>query len=115
LIHVSIKNMRTYELFIRALSNETRLSVLKLLRAGPKSVKSISEELEFEQSRISHNLKCLLNCGFVRVEKRGKMRVYKLNEETIVPLFDIIDRHVRMFGEKLEKCSTLDDVKSIET
>jgi len=114
-MQVSKKNMRMYELFLRALSNETRLSVLRLLRTGPKSVNAIGEELGFEQSRVSHNLKCLLNCGFVQVEQRGKMRVYRLNEETIASLFDTIDRHVRMFGERLETCSTLADVKAIET
>jgi len=30
--------------------------------------------------------------------------MYRLNEETVVPLFDTMGKHVRMFDEKLETC-----------
>ena len=83
------------------------------LRTGPKCVSDISEDLGFEQSRVSHNLKCLCNCGFVEVKRKGKKRIYWINKETIVPLFETIDKHIAKYGQRLVTCETLADVKAI--
>lgn len=110
---MSIKDFNLHKLFLKALSNETRLLVLETLRTGPKCVSEISEELGFEQSRVSHNLKCLCNCGFVQVERKGKNRIYEINKKTIVPLFETIDKHVVNYGQRLVTCETLADVKAL--
>ena len=112
MMEMSIKNFNLHKLFLKALSNETRLVVLESLRTRPKSVSAITEELGFEQSRISHSLKCLRNCGFVEVERKGKKRIYSLNKKTIIPLFDTIDKHVATYGQRLVTCETLADVKA---
>ena len=52
---------------------------------------------------VSHNLKRLLHCGFVFVEKQGKHRYYTLNNKTIKPLMSLIDEHIPEYCEKLEK------------
>jgi ArsR family transcriptional regulator len=110
---MSTKDFNLHKLFLRALSNETRLLVLETLRTEAKCVSEISEDLGFEQSRVSHSLKCLCNCGFVEVERQGKKRIYRINKETIVPLFETIDRHVAKYGQGLVTCETLADVKAL--
>jgi DNA-binding transcriptional ArsR family regulator len=75
-------------------------------------VSGISEDLGFEESRVSHGLKCLCNCGFVEVERRGKRRIYSLNKKTIIPLFATIDKHIARYGQRLATCETLADVKA---
>lgn len=110
---MSTEDFNLHKLFLKALSNETRLLVLETLRAGPKCVREISEDLGFEQSRVSHSLKCLCNCGFVEVERKGKKRFYRINKETIVPLFETIDKHVAKYGKRLVTCETLADVKAL--
>src|SRR5258708_12457960 len=62
---------RLYREFFRALANPTRFAVVQLLRTEPHNVGQIGEKLGLEQSRVSHNLACLLNCGFVEWEWRG--------------------------------------------
>jgi predicted transcriptional regulator len=66
---------RLYREFFRALSNQTRFSIVQLLREKPHYVNEMVEKLGIEQSRISHNLACLLNCGFVEWEWNGKNKV----------------------------------------
>jgi len=112
MMEMSIKNFNLHKLFLKALSNETRLLVLESLRTRTKCVSEISEDLSFEQSRISHSLKCLCNCGFVEVERKGKKRIYSLNKKTIIPLFNTIDKHVATYGQRLITCETLADVKA---
>ena len=100
----------SYTLFFKALSNDTRLRIIDLLRKGPRNATEIGEVLDIEQSMISHNLACLINCGFVIVKRYGKNKVCSLNEETVVPLLQIIDRHVEQYGKSLEGCTVLKDV-----
>ena len=66
---------RLYREFFRALSNQTRFSIVQLVRERPHYVNEMVEKLGIEQSRISHNLACLLNCGFVEWEWNGKNKV----------------------------------------
>jgi len=96
-----------YKLFFDALANEARLRIVLSLRGGPKCVKELCGDTRLEQSRISHNLRCLSNCGFVNNKRQGKTRVYSLNETTIVPLLKLIDRHIAKYQEHLIKCGVL--------
>jgi len=90
--------------FFKAFSNNTRMEIIKLLRRGPLTVSELSTALSFEQSRVSHNLKCLENCGFVSVEQSGKWRKYGLDKETIIPIINLFDKHMEKYKERLEQC-----------
>ena len=88
----------SFEHFFTVLSNKQRLRVLQLLAAGgPMSVSTLSKALEVEQSGVSHSLKQLLICHFMTVTQNGKERIYAINEDTVRPLFEQIDRHVRKY------------------
>jgi len=67
------------------------------LKGGSKSVMELVESLGEEQSKISHALKSLSNCSIVQCKQEGKRRIYSLNEETILPMLDIIDKHESKF------------------
>lgn len=96
-------------LFVKALSNPTRLEIIKLLEKGSRNVSEICSHLGFEQSRVSHNLRCLIDCGFVEAEQNGKSRVYSLNKDTIVPLLKIINQHIEKYQRHLIDCKILDE------
>ncbi len=98
----------SYKMFFRAFSNETRFGIIRLLKeSGPKSVNVICRELGFEQSRVSHNLKSLVACGFVYCEWKGKNKIYALDEKHIVPILRNIDRHIEKYDKRLENCGIL--------
>ena len=100
-----------YTLFFKALSNDTRLRIIGLLRKGPRNVTEIGQALDIEQSMVSHNLTCLTNCGFVLASQNGKNKVCALNEETVLPLLQLMDRHIERYGRNLEGCKVLKDVR----
>ena len=79
--------------FFTVLGNPTRLATLETLLEGPKNVTQIAETLGQEQSMISHNLRPLVECRFVYVERRGKERVYSVNHGTVDPLFKVVEDH----------------------
>ncbi|MFQ6083865.1 MAG: ArsR/SmtB family transcription factor [Candidatus Aminicenantia bacterium] len=97
----------SYKLFFKAISNKTRFEIIKLLRKGPKCVSDICQELGFEQSRVSHNLKCLENCGFVNSRYEGKNKIYSLDKETILPILTAINKHLEKYSERLKICGIL--------
>ena len=97
---------RLYREFFRALANPTRFAVVQLLRAEPHNVGQIGEKLGLEQSRVSHNLACLLNCGFVEWEWRGKNKVYRLNPD-LGPILTGIEKHLHRYAPALDTCGVL--------
>lgn len=94
-------NKISYKDFLQGLSNEHRLSIVNFLSLQKESsVNEISLALKMEQSAVSHNLNKLLDCQFVRVKKNGKQRIYSINSDTIKPLLELIDRHLKKYCYK---------------
>lgn len=85
---------KAYKLFFGTLTSHDRLLIINTLRRRPMNVGEIAKKTKMEQTRLSHNLKRLRNCGFVAVKQNGKYRAYSLNKETIAPLMKIIDKHM---------------------
>ena len=98
-----------HRLFFKAFSNQTRLEIIQLLRKKPLTVTEICEKIGFEQSRVSHNLRCLEHCGFVKVTPNGNFRKYALDEETIVPMVDLFEKHIQKYKKRLENCGVIKD------
>jgi ArsR family transcriptional regulator, cadmium/lead-responsive transcriptional repressor len=85
---------RAYKLFFGTLVSEPRLKIINLLRKGKKNVSEIMEKMGMDQTSVSHNLARLKKCGFVTMEIDKKFRYYKINEKTILPLMEIIEKHM---------------------
>ena len=81
--------------FFELLSTPLRIKIIEALKnKGELNVTELCKELNEEQSKVSHNLKKLLQCNIVRVRKVGYYRYYQLNKETILPLLRLVDKHV---------------------
>ena len=87
----------SYNTFFEIIGNKTRLRIIEALICKKMNVTEICEQLQEEQSKISHNLKKLAECHFLDVEKKGKQRIYSLNKETILPLMQLVGKHVTRY------------------
>ncbi len=102
-------SVKPHSLFFQALANQTRMRVLQLLSdRGGMNVSEICSELDLEQTHVSHNLKCLTFCGLVTSARRGKSRIYSINEETVLPLLKIVDNHLQNYASNLFTCDVLE-------
>jgi DNA-binding transcriptional ArsR family regulator len=90
--------------FFTNLSNPTRLATLEMLMEKPMSVNELAEALGQEQSMVSHNLKPLLQCNFVFIQKQGKKSVYSVNQETVGTLFKAVEVHAEKYCPTGGKC-----------
>src|SRR4051812_43443452 len=71
------KSARAVDLF-HALSDETRLEIIELLRKGERCVCELTDSLDAAQSRLSFHLRVLRDAGIVRDRKDGRWVHYEL-------------------------------------
>lgn len=65
----------------RALGDESRLRILKLLAEGDRYMTEISNELELRKPTVSHHLAALRSAGLVTVTAQGNMTYYSLRRD----------------------------------
>ncbi|SDY32093.1 ArsR/SmtB family transcription factor [Tindallia californiensis] len=75
----------------KALGDDTRLKILRMLSDGKKCACDIQENFQLKQPTISHHMKILQQTGLVLVEKRGRWMFYGLNNERLQELQQFID------------------------
>ncbi len=90
--------------FFTNLANPTRLAALEQLLQKPMSVNELAANLGQEQSMVSHNLKPLLECNLIAIKRQGKKHIYTVNEESIRPIFSIIENHAQKYCPTGGKC-----------
>jgi ArsR family transcriptional regulator len=67
-------------LIFKALSDETRLRIIKLLEQGELCVCDITAALDMVQPKVSFHLSALKEGGIIKDRKQGKWIHYSLNE-----------------------------------
>lgn len=67
----------------KALSDETRLRVVKLLENGELCVCHLVAAVDMSQSKVSFHLKVLKEAGLVKDRREGKWMYYRLNESDL--------------------------------
>ena len=71
---------RTAQVF-KALCDENRIRILKLLCGGEKCACKLLEELNISQSTLSHHMKILCDSGIVTGRKEGTWMHYSISSE----------------------------------
>jgi ArsR family transcriptional regulator len=67
----------------KALSDETRLRIIKLLEQGELCVCDITAALDVVQPKVSFHLSTLKEAGLIKDRKQGKWIHYSLNEKEL--------------------------------
>lgn len=76
---------------LKCVANETRYKILKLLEEKERSVNEIIEELDEEQSLISHHLKGIRECGLIKKRRDGRKIIYSLAGPDISNFIDKVE------------------------
>ncbi len=70
------------ELF-NALNDDTRRSILDLLRDGDLSAGAIADQFHLSKPTVSHHLDLLKRAGLVTSEKQGQFVIYTLSTSVL--------------------------------
>lgn len=83
------RTTRSAELF-HALSDETRLEIVEMLRNGERCVCDLTDALDAAQSRLSFHLKVLKDAGIVGDRKDGRWVHYELDRDAFEEIEQLI-------------------------
>ena len=72
------RNIQDIEGCMKALSDRTRLRIVKLLQAGPLCGCQLAAVLDFSAATVSNHLSVLTEAGFLKSEKRGRWVYFSL-------------------------------------
>jgi DNA-binding transcriptional ArsR family regulator len=103
--------MRNLVKIFKALSDETRIRLLKLLQQRELCVCELMQALNMTQSRVSRNLGILKDAGLVQDRREGLWAHYSLNEDSFnvyaEPLLELLKEWAN------EDEAVIDDLKSL--
>jgi ArsR family transcriptional regulator len=88
--------MKELTTVFKALSDETRLRIIKLLEQGELCVCDITAALDMVQPKISFHLSALKEAGLIKDRKQGKWIHYSLDEKDLFRRMLILSACERM-------------------
>ncbi len=89
--------------FYKALGDETRLKIMRMLSEQEMCVCEIIDRLNITQPAVSHHLKILRQAGFVKDSRDGKWIYYSLNEDVFAEVFKGEDENIiKSYAESIK-------------
>lgn len=75
------KNEKEVAVVFKALCDENRVRIIKMLRTGEKCACKLLEEINITQPTLSHHMKILCDSGIVVGRKEGKWMHYSISQK----------------------------------
>ncbi|MBS1726221.1 MAG: helix-turn-helix transcriptional regulator [Armatimonadetes bacterium] len=89
----------------RGFADPSRLSVLKSLRTGERSVSEIVEMTNLSQPNVSAHLSCLRDCGLVVSRQDGRSVYYNLADERLEEVFLLAEDILTRIVDRIYNCT----------
>jgi len=100
----------------KALSEETRLRIIKLLEHGELCVCDIVAALDMIQPKVSFHLAVLKEAGLIKDRRQGKWIHYSIDDSDLFRRFLLLSTLERISGESvMEGSKRLKDFLKIKT
>ncbi|MBO9676923.1 ArsR/SmtB family transcription factor [Paenacidovorax monticola] len=76
--------------YFQALAEPTRLRILNLLRSGERNVGELAQLCGYTAANVSKHLSVLTKHGLVARESRGTSVYYRIGDESVYALCDLV-------------------------
>jgi len=96
--------MREFVKAFKALSDETRVRILKLLLERECCVCEVMQALDISQSRASRNLGILHDAGFIKARRDGLWVLYSIDEKGMASYFGVL---IELLRDSLDRDETI--------
>jgi DNA-binding transcriptional ArsR family regulator len=87
--------------YFQALSEPTRLRILNLLRDGERNVGELAQLTGYTSANVSRHLASLMQQGLVDRESRGTAVYYRIADESVYALCDLVCGSIARQRERL--------------
>jgi DNA-binding transcriptional ArsR family regulator len=91
---------------LHALADESRRTVLEILRDHPASAGELAEALPIARPGVSRHLRVLREAGLVDVHQEAQRRIYTLRPEALVEVDDWLGQYRRLWEGRLDALQT---------
>jgi len=89
----------------KGFADQSRLSILEAILDGPKTVSEIVQATKLSQPNASTHLTCLLDCGLVKKEKKGREVFYKISMKEITDIVSIARKILKKHTKEIYQCT----------
>jgi DNA-binding transcriptional ArsR family regulator len=91
---------------LHALADESRRTVLEILRDHPASAGELAEALPIARPGVSRHLRVLREAGLVDVRQDAQRRIYTLRTDPLVEVDEWLGEYRRLWENRLDALHT---------
>ncbi|HET6167195.1 MAG TPA: metalloregulator ArsR/SmtB family transcription factor [Marmoricola sp.] len=91
---------------LHALSDESRRTMLAVLRDHPATVSELADRLPIARPGVSRHLRVLREAGLVEVEQDAQWRIYRLRAEPMAEVDDWLSDYRVLWHNRLDALHT---------
>jgi DNA-binding transcriptional ArsR family regulator len=91
---------------MHALSDESRRTVLGILRDHPATAGELAEALPIARPGVSRHLRVLREAGLVDVRQDAQRRIYTLRPEALIEVDEWLGEYRRLWEHRLDALHT---------
>src|SRR5215204_3221157 len=91
---------------LQALSDESRRTVLEVLRDHPATVSELADQLPIARPGVSRHLRVLREAGLVEVRQDAQWRIYSLRPEPLADLDAWLGRYRAVWQQRMDAVNT---------
>jgi DNA-binding transcriptional ArsR family regulator len=94
------------DMVLHALSDESRRTVLEILRDHPATAGELADALPIARPGVSRHLRVLREAGLVDVEARAQRRIYRLRPDPLAEVDAWLDRYRALWQNRFDALHT---------
>src|SRR6476659_610084 len=94
------------EAVLRALTDESRRTMLETLSGGPATAGELAALLPIARPGVSRHLRVLREAGLVEVRQDAQRRIYTLRPEALIEVDDWLGEYRRLWELRLDAVHT---------
>ncbi len=88
----------------KGLGDHSRLLILTSALEKPKTVSEIVKITKLSQPNTSAHLACLLDCGLLQREKKGREVFYRISGKEVAAVLREARKILKLYSKQIENC-----------
>ena len=97
---------RSMDAVLHALADESRRTVLEILRSHPASAGELAEVIPIARPGVSRHLRVLREAGLVEVRQEAQRRIYSLRPEALIEVDEWLADYRALWQSRLDALHT---------
>src|SRR3989344_5164714 len=89
----------------KGLADQSRLLILSVISDRPKTVTEIVDNTKLSQPNTSAHLACLLECGLIRKEKKGREVFYEVSSNEVSSIIRQAQKVLKQHSKEIYNCT----------